>query len=380
MRATFGQWGSRGFISPYRVVAVTYWFAAQALAAAIGVRAIVDVLTGYDVGFVPASLAVAAIAAMLAIIGFDALRYFVRIVLPLTVIAVVVMIVLFVTTEDPAYSTTEVLGSNELTFTWLGFSVFMTAIWGGQLTSLLSAADLGRYARSKAHMRVGIVAGTTAGAFVAAWVGAYAAAAAEKEPSAFAAAATLTQQKTLLAFLLLVVLANTISVNVLNLYQGGLALVNSLPRTGRFVSTLLVSIPAVAFAAATELIRDAEEWFIHLGNVAAPIAGVVLVDYVLLKRMRIDVAALFTRDGRYRYVAGVNPAAAVALVVGVAVYYAVPDSWLKVAWGIVVAGAVYFVGALLQGHLWPQLRDAVAPAEESADAADVESPRGESAA
>src|SRR5919197_6735289 len=34
MRATLGFWGARLLGSPYRVVAATYWFAAQALAAA----------------------------------------------------------------------------------------------------------------------------------------------------------------------------------------------------------------------------------------------------------------------------------------------------------------------------------------------------------
>ena len=42
MRATLGFWGARPLSSPYRVVAATYWFAAQALAGALGIQAIVS--------------------------------------------------------------------------------------------------------------------------------------------------------------------------------------------------------------------------------------------------------------------------------------------------------------------------------------------------
>jgi cytosine/uracil/thiamine/allantoin permease len=45
--------------------------------------------------------------------------------------------------------------------------------------------------------------------------------------------------------------------------------------------------------------------------------------------------------GRYRYLGGVNAAAVVALAAGVAVYYAVPHSWVKAAWGAAVGAIVY---------------------------------------
>ena len=48
MRATFGFWGARVLTSPYRMVAGTYWFAAQALAGALGIQAIVDGIAGAE--------------------------------------------------------------------------------------------------------------------------------------------------------------------------------------------------------------------------------------------------------------------------------------------------------------------------------------------
>ena len=357
MRGTFGLLGARGLTSPYRLLATCYWFAAQALAAAIGVRALVKTLADYDLGLVPTALVVAAIGAVLATVGFDALRWFVRFVLPLTVVTVAVFVALFLAADDPGYSAGAVLGSAEFSASWVGLATFISAVWGGQLTAMMSVADFCRYARSVTHMQVGIVAGTTLGTFIAAWIGAYAAVASGLT-SPFAAAAEVTGSKPVLALLLLAVLAQAISVNIMNVYNGGLSLVNTVPRLGRFLATVLVSVASVALSAFPDFIREAEQWFIHLGNVAAPISGVLLVDYVLLKRRRLDVAALFDPAGRYRFLAGVNPAALLATGVGVVVYYAVPDTWLKVVWGLAVAAALYAALVPLQGQIWPRLRDA----------------------
>ena len=47
LRATLGFWGARLLSSPYRVVAATYWFAAQALTSAYGFQAIVQTMSGH---------------------------------------------------------------------------------------------------------------------------------------------------------------------------------------------------------------------------------------------------------------------------------------------------------------------------------------------
>jgi purine-cytosine permease-like protein len=362
MRGTFGLWGARGLTSPYRIVATIYWFAAQALAAAIGVRELVRALADYDLGLVPTALVIAAIGGVLAVVGFDALRYFVRIVMPLTLIALVIMVALFLTTDDPAFGTSAVLSSSSFTFTGVAFATFLTAYWAGQLTAIMSVADFARYARSRRQMQVGIVGGTTLGTFVAAWVGAYSAVAIGSS-TPFAAAAGLTSQKVLLAILLVAILAQAVSSNIMNVYQAGLSLVNSIPRLGRLVSTIAVSVVAVSISGFPDLINDAQQWFTHLGNVAAPIAGVILVDYALLKRTHLDVVALFEPHGRYRYIAGINPAALVAVGVGVGVYYAVSESWVKVIWGVGVTAALYGVLAIVQARIWPRLGDAIVPAE-----------------
>jgi NCS1 family nucleobase:cation symporter-1 len=355
MRATFGRLGSRALTSPYRVVASGYWFAAQALAGALGVKALVGALTDSELPLVPVALGVAAVSALLAVAGFDALRYFVRVVLPLSLVLVGIVVALYLTAGDAAFSLSRVSASPAQAFTWLGFASFFAAMLGAQLTIVTNIADFFRYARSRKDMQVGLLVGSPVGAFAGAWVGAYAAVAIG-ESNPFEAAADLTDLWPILLVLVAAILAQTISVNVLNVYTGGLSLVNTAPRLGRFVATALVAAGAVALAGFPGFIEDAEKWFLHLGNVAAPITGAVLADYLVVKRQQLDLDALYAPDGPYHYIHGLNLAAVGAVAVGIGVYYATPDEWLKPIWGLAVAAAVYLVVVRIQATLSPGRR------------------------
>ena len=71
MRASLGYWGARLGSSPYRVVAATYWFAAQALAGALGFQALIEGLAGTHLRLVPIALVFAVVQASLAVLGTD---------------------------------------------------------------------------------------------------------------------------------------------------------------------------------------------------------------------------------------------------------------------------------------------------------------------
>ena len=129
--------------------------------------------------------------------------------------------------------------------------------------------------------------------------------------------------------------------SVTNVYTGGLSLASSLPSLGRVVATVVVGLVSIVLSGFPALIEEAQSWITHLGNVAAPLTGVVLADYLVRQRGRLDVEALFDTSGRYRYLRGVNVEAVLAVAVAVGVYYAVPDAWVKVAWGLGAGGATY---------------------------------------
>jgi NCS1 family nucleobase:cation symporter-1 len=361
MRASLGFWGARLLSSPYRVVAATYWFAAQALTGALGIQAIVEALTGDHVPLVPVALCLALFHVTLAVLGFDVTRWLLRVVLPLSLAFTGILIGLEVTSNDPSFAVGRVFHSPDQHLTWLGFATYVTVMCGASLTLVTSVADFCRYTPTRRDMRIGYTASALTAALVTTFVGGYAAAA-TGETNPFIAVADLTSSEALLVLLLGAIVVQGIAANITNVYTAGLSLVNSAPRLGRFWATMAVGAVALTLSAFPDFINHAQRWVTHLGNVAAPLAGVVLADYVVLKRQRIDVPALFDPAGRYRYLNGVNVTAIVSVAVGVAVYYVVPAEWVKVVWGIGVGAGTYLALAWLQGSVAPRLARAHAEA------------------
>ena len=196
-------------------------------------------------------------------------------------------------------------------------------------------------------MRIGLTASSLLAAAVTTLVGGYAAAATGKT-NPFVAVVDLTSSKPLLVILAVAIVVQGIAANITNTYTSGLSLVNTIPALGRFQATVLVAAAAVALSAFPSFVDHAQRWITHLGNVAAPLTGVILADYLLVHRARIEVPALFDPNGRYRYLNGVNVAALASVAVGVGVYYALPQAWLKVVWGLGVGAVAYLALRRLQ--------------------------------
>jgi cytosine permease len=340
MRAWLGYWGARLGSSPYRIVAASYWFAAQALTAALGFQAILIVLTGERYPLVPMALVLAAAHATLAVLGFDVTRWLLRIVLPVSVGFTALLVGLFVTSDDPAFSLRRVLDSPDQSLTWVGFATYVTVMCGASLTLVTSVADYCRYTPTRRDMRIGYVSSALGAAAVTTFVGGYAAAA-TGEVNPFVAVAEVTSVSILLVLMLAAIVVQGIAANVTNVYTSGLSLVNAVPRLRRIWATAIAAVFAVALSAFPDLIERAEDWITHLGNVGAPLTGVVVAEYAIVQRMRIDVPALFDPRGRYAYTRGVNAAAVVAVAAGIIVYYAVPAGWVKVVWGAASAAGAY---------------------------------------
>jgi NCS1 nucleoside transporter family len=345
MRATFGLLGARGLTSPYRVIAATYWFAAQALTAAFGIQAIVVAMGGGRPPLVPTSLAVAAFQAGLAVLGFDVMRWLLRVVLPLSVLSVVAIVGLYLATDDSRYELDRVLAGPDQHATWVGFATFVSVMCGSSLTLVTNVADLCRYTPTRRDMEIGLFSSALLAAAVATFVGGYAAAA-SGDTNPFVAVSRLTSNELLLVLLLAAIVIQTLAANLTNVYTAGLSLVNTAPRLGRVQATILAAGAAVTLSAFPSFIEEAQTWVTHLGNVAAPLTGIVLADYLIRQRRGIAVEALFDRGGRYRYRNGINLEAIVAVAFAVALYYALPHAWLKVAWGVGAGAGIYLALAV----------------------------------
>jgi nucleobase:cation symporter-1, NCS1 family len=362
MRASLGVWGARSLSSPYRMIAATYWFAAQALAGSLGIQAVVVALGGTKPPLVPVALALAVFHATLAVLGFDVMRYAVRVVLPLSLGLTAVLVALYLTSDDPRYAVGRVFHSPDQHLTWTGFATYVTVMCGASLTLVTNVADLCRYTPTRRDLRIGLFASSVIAVALTTFVGGYAAAA-TGELNPFIAVADLTRVDALLVLLLAAIVVQGIAANITNVYTAGLSLVNAVPALGRLGATVTVAVAAIALSAFPGVIEEAQAWIAHLGNVAAPLTGVVFADYLVVKRGRVDVEALFDRAGRYRYVNGLNLAALLAVAAGAGVYSALPQAWLKVVWGLAAAAIAYLVLEPVQQTLLLRARRAQASTE-----------------
>jgi NCS1 family nucleobase:cation symporter-1 len=60
-------------------------------------------------------------------------------------------------------------------------------------------------------------------------------------------------------------------------------------------------------------------WLVGYSGLLGPVAGIMVVDYFLVRKTKLDSYSLYRRGGIYEYRKGVNPAAIIALVLGVGV-------------------------------------------------------------
>jgi nucleobase:cation symporter-1, NCS1 family len=268
------------------------------------------------------------------------MRWLLRVVLPVSLGFTAVLIGLYLASDDPDFAVSHVWSSPHQHLTWTGFATYVTVMAGASLTLVGNIADFCRYTPTRRDMRIGLFSSALIASAVTTFVGGYAAAA-TGETNPFVAVADLTSSTALLVVLAVAIVVQGLAANITNVYTGGLSLANTIPALGRVVATLLVGAAAITLSGFPDFVNHAQNWITHLGNVAAPLTGVVLADYVVRRHCRIDVEALFDPNGRYRFVNGVNVEAVLAVAGAVAVYYAVPHSWVKVLWGIGVGAALY---------------------------------------
>ncbi len=62
-----------------------------------------------------------------------------------------------------------------------------------------------------------------------------------------------------------------------------------------------------------------DKWLVGYSLLLGAVGGVLIADYIVVRRMRLDQAGLYQKDGPYWYLAGFNPVAIIALVLGIAV-------------------------------------------------------------
>ena len=162
---------------------------------------------------------------------------------------------------------------------------------------------------------------------------------------------------------LLMVLHGPIATNILNVYSAALAALSMGLRLSRTALALIAGIVGylvtIYFVFQPSFAKAFDNWMISLLLWMSPWAGVVLADFYIVRKGRIDVAELYREPERSAH-GDINWGAIIAFVLGLIAGWSVEDglvpalqgpistkllggadlSWLV---GIVVAGAAYLV-------------------------------------
>jgi nucleobase:cation symporter-1, NCS1 family len=362
-RMVFGIQGAKWLPSVMRTIASAYWFAMQTIVGATVLVAIRHQWSGGSYSVVRTAMVLAALQVFFALIGYNWLKLISRFGLPIKVAGIVYLLWILVHTPGATYRPGAALHFHTHAHGYFGGGYLLAAVWlnsltGAWLTMITDAADFCRYTRSRYDMWWGtMLAGILATGFSVS-LGAYGAAASlGREPNAFSLAAAVHPQWFTLFVLLLVIALDEITINVMNLYTGGLSLSNLLEGPGRFWNTLFVGVVSTALSAFPVLLDRLVPLTTALGNLFAPLAGVLLSHYLFVAHMRIDVPALFDPKGIYHYWHGVNVTAIVWCFLGSGIYYLLPTQALPAVLAPILTGAGYLATWHLQERLRPRSND-----------------------
>lgn len=370
-RLSFGIRGAKVAPSILRTISSIYWFSFQTISGALGLVAVLHQLTGQTYNLALVSVVFAIAQALVATIGYNSLRYLSRVAFVSKVLITALLLWVLISQQghDPAH----VLGfSGRAGWNWALMAIWVNSSAAAWLSMITDAADFCRYSRSRIDMWIGTLLAAAVGELVAALLGGYAiAAVGAKSTNPFDVMASGASVWVLIALVIYVVFDNW-TINVLNLYTGGLAICNMFVRLGRFWATLAVSAVGIVLSLFPNLVNGYTDQMNLMGGVFAPIAGVLIVDYLALRRMKIDVPALFRRHGRYWYWGGVNWVAIAWVVIGFAISFAVPDAWIKTITTGVITGICYLVTMLVLRTRSDVLATGTTPTEVKVDVAELD--------
>lgn len=366
-RMSFGLRGAKWVPSLLRTIASVYWFAFQTIAGAMAIVAVLDNWLGGEHSLILVAVIFGIVQVIVAIIGYNSLKHLSRIAFPVKVAIFIYLFVLLAGYDDPNFAPAAVFGyEGEVGWEWLVFVTWLNAVAAAWLTMITDAADFCRYSRTRGDMWVGTMAAALIGTLFSGFLGAYGAAATLGETAnPFEVIADISTSGLTLALVFIVIVLDNWTINVLNLYTAGLSLSNMFEKLGRFWTTLMASVVGVALSAIPDVVNRFTEFMSALGNFFAPLAGILIFDYLFLKRTQIDVVGLFEREGPYWYLKGANPVALAWTVIGFLIYmFVIPTAWIQTLVTMLIVGIGYYVTVRLVAPHIPYIARAAKPGEQ----------------
>jgi nucleobase:cation symporter-1, NCS1 family len=310
--------------------------------------------TKYAVG-----IGIMAVQVVIAVVGFYLIQTFEKYTVPVAAVVVVVMTILAFKKIDLVWSHSTAHGSDKLT----AVTQLLTAIgvgWG--ITWLSWSSDYTRFIKPGTSDRKVFWTCASAIFVPTVYLGFLGAAIASGGTSADPADLVAAAFGAASIPILFLVMHGPVATNILNLYSATLAALSLDVKAARWKVSLAVSLVGTAaliwFIEASSVAERFDQWLASVVIWISAWAGVMVVDYFVIRRGKLDVQALYA-DPKESIYGDVNWAAVIAMIAGVVAGWAwgyglndflhgpiakathnVDISWLS---GFAVSAGLYYV-------------------------------------
>jgi NCS1 family nucleobase:cation symporter-1 len=258
-----------------------------------------------------------AVQVVIAIVGFYLIQSFEKYTVPVAAVIVVIMSILAWTKVDVVWGHSTAHGADKLT----AYTQLLTAIgvgWG--ITWLTWSSDYTRFIMPGTADKKVFWTAWSAILIPTVWLGflgaSIASAGVSNDPADFVSAA-------FGAFsipVLFLVMHGPVATNILNLYSATLAALSLDVKAERWKVSVVVSIVGTGaliwFIQSANWAENFDKWLASVVLWISAWAGVIFVDYVVFRRGKIDVPALYAPPGESIY-GDVNWAAVIGMLAGV---------------------------------------------------------------
>ena len=119
----------------------------------------------------------------------------------------------------------------------------------------------------------------------------------------------------LVVCLLFILIATWCTNDTANLFPAGYALTTTFPKHVNFAKGIIIAgvigLVTQPWNAADSLVNV----MTIIGNLLAPVSGIIICDYFFLRKRELDVDDLYDNQGQYKYWHNINPAAFISLAI-----------------------------------------------------------------
>jgi len=312
------------------VLSLLGWFAITTELAGLAVNQIMVEVTGLEAATLSIAL-VGLSSAAPAVMGFENIKWLSRLSVPL-LLGLACWMLVEILSENPLSTLVSYAATGETT---LGTGVDWVV--GALIVGVYITPDLSRYVRSRKDIWVGYFLGILPLGFLAV-IGATSKLATGDWNPIHA-----VQQLGLGIPGLIVILFATWTTMDIALYSAGLALTNVLTRFKRWQNTILLSLIGTFLAVlrVTEYFRG---FLTLLSNVFSPMVGVLICDYLFVRKGSLSLDEIYRRDGAFHYHRGINWVAISSTAVGIVVARYTPEIYVSSLTAMGASMLFYYLG------------------------------------